>query len=367
MRILVVNNNVIYENDAGLFVFKETGKFLVQILEEGHEVLVFQFRMRFENTDFLVDYNINNRGFKIITVKREKSELSAYLKAFILAIQTIRRSDFIYLFYPGNICIILAVICIILNKPYGFYVRGQKGIISIISKLLYKRAKVIFTISPSFTMSIRKIVNNVETIRPMMEASENDILYNRAYNKKLNYELLYVGRIEKEKGIYELLQAIRELIEQGMKNFRVNIVGDGIDAVTVREMVKKYKLNQFFLFHGTITDFKELSLYYKKADLFILPTYHEGFPRVLYEAMIFGVPIITTFVGGIAYLMKDEFNCYRIEPKDAQSIKVKIYEAIINYENTAELARNATKTIIDYLADKKDSHAARLVKAIGNK
>ena len=108
----------------------------------------------------------------------------------------------------------------------------------------------------------------------------------------------------------------------------------------------------------------ELAGHYASADLFILPTHHEGFPRVLYEAMIFGVPILTTFVGGIPMIMKNGINSYRIPPKDAVGLSAQIIAFLSDYKNRAVVAKNATQTIIDYLSDKKDKPAIQLLKAI---
>jgi glycosyltransferase involved in cell wall biosynthesis len=197
-----------------------------------------------------------------------------------------------------------------------------------------------------------------------MEFGEEDIIRNREYSSKGKYKILFVGRIESNKGVYELAEAVRLLKEKGIRNFEIHMVGDGVDMPSLKEIIKKHSLSDFFVFHGAVTDRTVLAEHYKNADIFVLPTHHEGFPRVLYEAMIFGVPIMTTFVGGISAVMSDGVNCYRLEPKDAVGLSSKIKAFLGDYEEKSVIARNATQTIVEYLSDKKDKPAIQLLKVI---
>jgi glycosyltransferase involved in cell wall biosynthesis len=361
---MVVNNNVMLEVTNGLCIHKQTGNFFVDLLEGGNEVILFQFRMKYEGNDFLADFNILNRGFKIVSIKRRKSKSWAYLKALIFGFQTVKKADFVYLFYPGNICIILAIFCLLRGREYGFYVRGNQGIMSAISKMLYKKAKLVYTISPMFAELIRSTGASASTIRPMMDFSEQDILFNREYKNKATYDLLYVGRIERAKGVFELWDAIHYLVGHGTHNCKIHMVGDGADAKVLKDMTVESKLQDYITFHGTITEKKALSSFYENADLFIFPSHREGFPRVLYEAMIFGTPIITSFVGCIPYIMKDGYNCLETPTKDATGLATQIRRFVNDYELHSMVARNATKTIIEFLSEKKVKHSIQLINAI---
>ena len=98
--------------------------------------------------------------------------------------------------------------------------------------------------------------------------------------------------------------------------------------------------------------------YYMESDIYILPTYYrEGFPRTLYEAMIFGTPILTSFVSGIPSLMVDKFNCLKITERSVKSIEDGILFAINNYELMGTYANNATQTVLKVIDPKRLSHA----------
>jgi glycosyltransferase involved in cell wall biosynthesis len=355
------------EKNDGLYIFRGNGKFLVELASLVEKMEFFQFRMKIDDNDCLMDYNIVNKGFDIVSIPRRGLKYLPYLKALILGFRRIHHCDFLYQYYPGNINMILAIFAIIQRKPFGFYVRGEKGINSKISKYLFKRATILLTISPKFTEMIRGLGGAAETIRPMMEDCEEDIVTDRKYQNKPIYKLLYIGRIEYAKGLYDLIQAIKKTVDLGVNNLNLDIVGDGPDSVKVKQLVIDLELTNYITFHGTISERNVLRQFYRQSDLFVLPTHNEGFPRVLYEAMIAGTPILTSFVGTISYLMKDGYNCYRIPPKNPSELSDVIIRVIQDYENKSAVAIHGTETIKSYLSDKTESHAVRLVKILSEK
>jgi len=367
VKILCVNNNVMLEKDDGLYIFRENAKFLMDLARRVEALEFFQFRMRLEDNDSMLDFNILDRGFVISSISRNRGKYLPYLKALAVGFRKIRRCDFLYQYYPGNINMILALFAVLQRKPFGFYVRGERGIQSRISRFIFRRARISLTISPKFTDMIRKAGGVAETIRPMMEDGEKDIVVGRTYERRDRYRLLYVGRIEAPKGSYDLVQAVKILKDRGETGFRLDMVGDGADAAKINQIIADERLSGWIRLHGTVSDREVLRRMYREADLFILPTHHEGFPRVLYEAMIAGTPILTTFVGTIPHLMKNGWNCRRLLPKNPEDLAEKIAGFFRDYEHAAAVAVHGTKTIRDYLSDKPDSHAAQLVRILGEK
>jgi len=359
MKILVINSNAMFENEKGLFIHKSAGKFLIELKELGNDVELLHFRIRFNDNDWLANFNVLDKGIKISAIPRARSKFISYAKAFPFGILRLLKNDFVYLFYPNSFFILL-FFAIIFRKPYGLYVRGEKGISSRISKYLFKHASVVLTISPKFTELINQLGCKAESISPMIEYSTKDIVENRRYDTKEVYNLLFLGRIEYAKGIFDLVDAVSLLIKKGIKNFQLDVVGDGPDAVTVKEKVKEMDLCDYIKFHGSVYETDSIRNFFCNADIFILPTHHEGFPRVLYEAMIFGTPIITTFVGSISFLMKDNYDCYRIEPKDPSGLCDVIVSVITDYKTKSKIGLNGTTTIRNYLYKYNESHSSLL-------
>jgi glycosyltransferase involved in cell wall biosynthesis len=359
MKILLVNNTIFYEENNELFLNKETGNFFIKLSDLGNEISAFQISQLKTEKDTFANFKISNQNIHIYEVKRRRNRIIPFLKSFFVIQKAIMKNDFIYVFYPGPICKVISVLCILYRKPFGLYIRGEQGISTSVSKFILKRATSIFTISPEFTQSIQSFNKNVNTIRPMIGFNEDDIVISRNINLLEKIELLYVGRLVYDKGLFELIDALEILVNMG-KNVFLNLVGGGTDYESLIKVVNDKDLSDRVKFHGMISAKEDLEQMYKSCNVFVLPTYHEGFPRVLYEAMIMRIPIVTTFVGTINFLMVDEYNCLEIVPKSADSIVENIEKLLNNPLLTQDIADNGTNTIVKYLSDKKTDHAEQI-------
>src|SRR5690606_12939960 len=128
-----------------------------------------------------------------------------------------------------------------------------------------------------------------------------DVVTSRSYTREGIFKVLYLGRITDDKGIKELIYAVNRL-KQGGYNLELTMVGNGGFMSKAKALIRELEVDDIVHLMGAVDDSREIADYFKRSDIYILPTYHEGFPRTLYEAMIFGTPIITTFVGGISGL-----------------------------------------------------------------
>jgi glycosyltransferase involved in cell wall biosynthesis len=78
------------------------------------------------------------------------------------------------------------------------------------------------------------------------------------------------------------------------------------------------------VFHGAMKLGDDLWNMYRLADIYCIPSYHEGFPRTIWEAMANGIPVITTPVGGIPFYLSHEENAYFVNPKSVQALAAAI-------------------------------------------
>jgi glycosyltransferase involved in cell wall biosynthesis len=220
---------------------------------------------------------------------------------------------------------------------------------------------VVFTVSDLFTNYINSIIQTqkAHTIKPMILFSEKDIIMDRNYPLSGKVSILYLGRIAHDKGIAELLKAI-QILKEKKYDFELNLVGNGEFLQKSKQLIEEYDISESVKVHGAVLEADVVKSFYINSDLYILPTYHEGFPRTLYEAMIFGTPIITTFVGGIPALMKDGWNCKEIQPKSTESIVEALEFAFLNYDKMKDYAKNGTNTVYKIVDSKRMSHAQHL-------
>ncbi|WP_226581182.1 glycosyltransferase [Halobacillus litoralis] len=134
------------------------------------------------------------------------------------------------------------------------------------------------------------------------------------------FHILYVGNHIKAKGLSELLEAFQE-IRNERKNAELHFVGSVKDESYLEELKQSvHKENkQVVHFHGP-KDQQTLAKWMAAADLFVLPSYIEGFGLVALEAMSCHTPVVGSDVGGLSYLLSDGAGVL-VQPKDAWSLK----------------------------------------------
>jgi glycosyltransferase involved in cell wall biosynthesis len=129
--------------------------------------------------------------------------------------------------------------------------------------------------------------------------------------------LLFVGRLVRAKGIYELVEAAAQLqIEHPGWPWCLVMAGDGPEADALRGRIEALGLAHRTHLVGYLDEGPLHSLY-RHATVLVLPTYAEGFPTVITEAMSAGLPIITTGIRGAADRLEDGTNALFVRPRDS--------------------------------------------------
>jgi len=190
----------------------------------------------------------------------------------------------------------------------------------------------------------------------MIDFSKKDIVLERGYGSDI-IRCLFVGRVEYRKGIYDLVEAI-ELLNQSTPSLHFDIVGGGD---SFNEMTERFKDVKNVCFKGQISDKEELLNIYRHADLFIFPSHDEGFPRVLYEAMMARTPVLTTMVGGIGGFMKDQHNCLAIKVQNPKSIVEKVTMILADNSLKMRLVNQATEDVLKLFDGTRKKHSMLLM------
>lgn len=145
--------------------------------------------------------------------------------------------------------------------------------------------------------------------------------------------ILYLGLITKAKGIFDLIDTIYEHKEDLKGNIVLHIGGNG-ETETLKKMIGDYSLQDIVLFEGWVSGDKKVELL-NNADFFLLPSYAEGLPISILEAMSYRLPVISTPVGGIPEVVKDGENGCLFTPGDKEAL----YNAIITLVSDKELRK----------------------------
>lgn len=127
--------------------------------------------------------------------------------------------------------------------------------------------------------------------------------------------VLFLGRLGERKGIYDILNAIRII---GTDSCEFTLAGDG-EVEKIKEIVKREGWDKFVNVPGWVSK-EQVSLLLENSDMYILPSYHEGLPMGILEALASGLPVISTYVGGIPEAVRDSINGYLIKPGDYRAL-----------------------------------------------
>lgn len=158
------------------------------------------------------------------------------------------------------------------------------------------------------------------------------------------FELLFTGRLVLDKGLVELLTASGTLRAEGFP-VRVHLVGweEGEHRPVesrLRALAGRLGMADHLFFHGRKPVGEELNRMYRMADVYVLPSYHEGFPRTIWEAMANSLPVVTTRVGSIPHYLRDGEDALVIEPGDADALAGALRTVLTDGELRRRLIRN---------------------------
>ncbi len=156
--------------------------------------------------------------------------------------------------------------------------------------------------------------------------------------------LLFVGRYDFSKGVRELLDATHQLIQQG-RAVHLHVAGWEDDptqpvATWLEMQAKTLGITHAYTNHGKKQSGESLNALYRSADIFVLPSYNEGFPRTIWEAMANSVPVIASKVGSIPFYLKDGENALLIPAQDVPAIVEKVVLVLNNASKRQEIIAN---------------------------
>lgn len=135
-------------------------------------------------------------------------------------------------------------------------------------------------------------------------------------------ELIFLGRLAREKGLYELLQGLAIVRNENIA-VRLTIVGSGAEEAQLRRAVAELELEDAVSFAGAMFGAAKLQLL-GAADVLMLPSYSEGLPCALLEGMAAGAAVIATGVGAIPDVVTPGLHGLLVPPRDATSIAAAI-------------------------------------------
>lgn len=219
----------------------------------------------------------------------------------------------------------------------------EKGSQKIASKLQHFNAIVALT--PAWArffkeeMACHKVVsvNNI-VVPPVPECAQ------RSISAKIRF--IFLGKICREKGLWDLIDALALLPEEVSAKVEIHICGTG-ENDALMEKARSLGVDHIITDHGAVYG-KEKDALLRRCHLLILPSHTEGLPISLLEAGAYAMPAITTPVGGIPELIADGFNGTLVPVSSPQDIAKALACYVGNPGLISEQGRNARKAIEPY-------------------
>jgi teichuronic acid biosynthesis glycosyltransferase TuaC len=165
--------------------------------------------------------------------------------------------------------------------------------------------------------------------------------------------LLFVGHLIKGKGIYELLNVFENLVKK-QDFLRLNVCGNGVEEDSVFRIIQQKNLQNHVHLAGDVVP-EQMHKWMQAADIFVLPTYNEGMPNVVMEAMGSGLPIITTAVGGLPAAVGDCRGVILIPPRQEKDLQQALDKVLSSESLRKEMAQASRECAVDKFEIKKNT------------
>lgn len=242
------------------------------------------------------------------------------------------------LFYIGKFIFRKKVIYHVHGSEFSKFYMESGGFTKRLVKHFVENADLLICLSLSwktfFTTNFKRI-KKIEILKNGIEKPAiaiNQLVQARMGAPKITF--LFLGALGDRKGVFDLLNAA--VIYKAYFTGKITIViGGNGEVERLKDYIKNNELDEIVHFEGWVSGDKKADLL-KSSSVYILPTYNEGLPIAILEAMSYALPIISTPVGGIPEIVLNENNGFLINPGDTEAI----FQALKKFIDDPRLVEN---------------------------
>jgi len=366
-----------------------------KLTEKGHEVIVitskvFKAQNSYEKVEGFHIYRY--KSFNLVELRGfpQSSSLGFPLKAIIKLKKIIRTHEIqiIHLwgrFFPISFISAFLNILIFKKKMYvsiqGRLKFGLTGLIenffdTIVTYFIYSKLSKVMCVSTSLK---RRLINYRVPLEALItipngvdidkfKKKKSSYLNNFLEEEKDNKKVIFVGRLDLQKGVEYLIRSIPDVITNFPK-VSFFILGNGRLENYLKKLAKSLSIENHVRFLNMIP-IDEMPNFYSAADIFCLPSIHEGFPLSIVEALSIGLIVVASKTGGIPEVIIENENGYLFEPKNIRELSLKLLKAlnlphrkkVQIQENNVKKARNIyswEKIVTDIIKIYQDRHSIK--------
>jgi glycosyltransferase involved in cell wall biosynthesis len=218
------------------------------------------------------------------------------------------------------------------SRFYTFYLSDHWLVFRCVKKVL-EMSDMVVVLCRDWERRLKERLPHVTiTALPNPSPVECDAYIERPANDKLI--VVFLGFLIPSKGIYDLLTVADMIAERKLNNIKIVIAGKGELEGVITDRIEKSRPSSIVEFKGWVAGKtkKELLM---SSDVLFLPSYNEGMPMVILEAMRYSLPIVSTRIAGIPELLVEAENGFLFEPGDTEGF----FEALQTLSANRNLAK----------------------------
>lgn len=239
---------------------------------------------------------------------------------------------------------------VIIAPRSGFIINdiNKKGLLSKFIIKVFKQVDIVICQSKVWKNLFSSLDVNLDDskfviIENIVHLENYDDIKGAQKDNNQKVSILFMAWVTRDKGIFELIEAVKIL--KGKKlNFELSIAGKGEAFEEIGSEIKKEDLDSYCKLKGWVLGEEKKKLFLK-SDIFVLPTYFEGYPNSLIEAMATGIACISTKVGSIPDIIKHRKTGLLIEKKNINQLADNLEILITDSELRRNLALNAKEQV----------------------
>jgi glycosyltransferase involved in cell wall biosynthesis len=247
-----------------------------------------------------------------------------------------------------------SVVCVLARlarRPYLLHVHGSEfadfyeecsPAAQRIIRAVLAKATLVLALSEAWRATLERISPRAR-IEVLMNAVPLPSLDDPAHRAESRPNLLFFGEIARHKGVFELTRAFARAAD-ALPGARLVYAGTGKAIAETRELATRLELGERAEFTGWLEAERKRAVL-AGATVFVLPSYVEGMPMALLEAMSWGLPVIATPVGGVPEIVTHEVNGLLVPPGDVEALAAAIVRLMSDPQLRERLGRAARDTV----------------------
>jgi glycosyltransferase involved in cell wall biosynthesis len=243
----------------------------------------------------------------------------------------VREADLVWIFMPTMRGLAVGLLCGAMRVPYVAYLGSDISLIggrvpaplrTIAYRRVLKRAAAVITAGNQLLQSALPLNPGAQATVPATKLKPHHLRETAESARSPiggTVRWLYVGNLHRRKRPDVLLRAYAAWCRSQPATGEFHLAG-GDPSAELLHLAATLGVADTIQWHGYVSNGPKLFDLYRQSDVFVLASESEGFPRVLYEAMAFGVPIVTTPVSGVPYLLDDRIHCLMVPMANPQAM-----------------------------------------------